>query len=29
MKFDYIIVGAGPFGSVFARQMTDAEQNVW
>ena len=24
MKFDYLIVGAGPFGSVFARQMTDA-----
>lgn len=24
MKFDYLVVGAGPFGSVFARQMTDA-----
>ena len=24
MKYDYLIVGAGLFGSVFARQMTDA-----
>lgn len=23
MKYDYLIVGAGPFGSVFARQATD------
>jgi len=24
MKYDYLIVGSGLFGAVFARQMTDA-----
>jgi len=24
MKYDYLIVGAGLFGCVFAREMTDA-----
>lgn len=28
MKYDYLIVGAGLFGSVFARQMTDAGKSV-
>lgn len=28
MKYDYIIVGAGLFGSVFARQATDAGKKV-
>lgn len=27
MKYDYLIVGSGLFGSVFARQMTDAGKN--
>ena len=28
MKYDYLIVGAGLFGAVFARQATDAGKNV-
>lgn len=24
MQYDYVIVGSGLFGSVFARQLTDA-----
>ena len=27
-QYDYIIVGAGLFGSVFAREATDAGKNV-
>ena len=28
MKYDYLVVGAGLFGAVFARQATDAGKNV-
>ena len=28
MKYDYLIVGAGLFGAVFAREMTDQGRNV-
>ena len=28
MKYDYLIVGAGLFGAVFARQATDAGKSV-
>jgi UDP-galactopyranose mutase len=29
MKYDYIIVGAGLFGSIFAREMTNRGKNAW
>jgi UDP-galactopyranose mutase len=28
MKYDYLIVGSGLFGSVFAHEMTKAGKNV-
>jgi len=27
-KYDYLIVGAGLYGSIFAREMTDAGKKV-
>lgn len=29
VMYDYLIVGAGLFGSVFAREATDHGKNVW
>ena len=29
MEYDYLIVGAGLFGSIFAHEMTKKGKNVW
>lgn len=29
MKYDYLIVGAGLFGAVFAHEATAVAKNVW
>ena len=29
MKYDYIIVGSGLFGSIFARELTDAGFKIY
>lgn len=29
MKYDYLIVGAGLYGAVFAHEATKAGKNVW
>ena len=29
MKYDYLIVGSGLFGAVFAYEAREEEKNVW